>query len=445
NVQIEIPEKRKVVCLTTNTENDNLFDRFSSINTSNRVVAYLLRFCHNARETERRFGPLTTQEITDGHLRILYLVQGQTFAPELRNLRGKGKLNNNSNLVNLNPFIDDSGILRVGGRLKYADISYSQKYPILLPRSHHITDLIIQSEHLRHWHAGTSATLNAVRQRYWPIDARNNIKKIIHKCIHCYRTNPKTLSYIMGNLPKSRVSPARPFANVGIDYCGPFFVKEKKFRNKTKLKAYVAVFVCFATKAVHLELVSDLTSESCLGAIKRCFARRGKAQNIFSDNGTNFVGVKNELIKIRAFLNSDDYKDKMNQFLTENNTNWHFSPPRSPHFGGLWEAAVKSFKRHLFKTVGDAVFTYEQFYTLITEIEAILNSRPIIPISSDPNDFTALTPGHFLIGESLTTLPEHDFSELPNNRLSLWQHIQKIKQHFWSRWTKDYLNELHTR
>ncbi|XP_076301703.1 uncharacterized protein LOC143219714 [Lasioglossum baleicum] len=231
------------------------------------------------------------------------------------------------------------------------------------------------------------------------------------------RLNPKTSAPLMGELPSSRVKQSRPFENVGIDYCGPFFIKEKKNRNRLKVKSYVVVFICFVTKAIHLELVTDLTTETCLAAITRFFSRRGKAKNIYTDNGTNFVGSRNQIMELQALIWSEEFNNTIQHTLSNDNINWHFSPPRSPHFGGLWEAAI----------------------------EAILNSRPIIPISSDPNDLIALTPGHFLIGDSLTNLPECDLTEVAANRLSLWQHIQQVKQHFWKRWHTDYLHELHTR
>ncbi|XP_076660098.1 uncharacterized protein LOC143363386 [Halictus rubicundus] len=231
----------------------------------------------------------------------------------------------------------------------------------------------------------------------------------------------------------------------GLDYCGPFLLKEKKFRNKGKVKSYVAVFVCFATRAVHMELVTDLTSETCLEAIRRFCARRGKPMHIYSDNATNFVGVKNEMVQIRAFFMSEENQNTLSRSLLTEEINWHFIPPRSPHFGGLWEAAVKSFKQHLYRTVGDAMFPYEQFNTFIVEIESILNSRPLTPISCDPNDLTALTPAHFLIGGSLKNIPEIDLRDVATNRLSMWQHIHKVKHHFWQRWHKEYLNELRTR
>jgi Family of unknown function (DUF5641) len=136
---------------------------------------------------------------------------------------------------------------------------------------------------------------------------------------------------------------------------------------------------------------------------------------------------------------------KIMRYLSNDDVNWHFMPPRSPHFGGLWETSVKSFKNHLYRTVGDASFTYEQFNTIIIEIESILNSRLLIPLSSDPNDLSPITPVHFLIGGTLTTVPEEDLQDTVINRLSSWQHVQKIKQHFWRRWSREYLHELHTR
>ncbi|XP_076623177.1 uncharacterized protein LOC143342807 [Colletes latitarsis] len=273
-------------------------------------------------------------------------------------------------------------------------------------------------------HAGILGTLNAVRQR----------------------TNPQiTPEYPMGTLPKDRVNSARPFQIVGIDFCGPFYIKEKKFRNTKKLKVWIAVFICFVTKAMHLEVVSDLSADAFIASLRRFFSRRGYAHTIYSDNGTNFVGARNKLTEMEELLRSGEHRHVTIKYLTDKGITWHFSPPRSPHFGGLWEAAVKAFKHHLLRTIGDNLFTYEELSTYVVEIEAILNSRPITQISSDPNDYIALTPAHFLIGESLIGLPEQDVSAIANNRLSVWQHIQKVKQHFWTRWYKDYLNELNIR
>lgn len=187
-----------------------------------------------------------------------------------------------------------------------------------------------------------------------------------------------------------------------------------------------------STKAIHVELVGDLSTDMFLASLRRFFARRGKLKRIYSDNGTNFVGAKNELSELYGLLNSE-------------NIEWHFSPPRTPHFGGIWEAAVKSLKTHLRRTIGETLFTYEELYTYMCEVEAILNSRPLTQISNDPNDLRALTPGHFLIGSSLVTIAALDYSQTPKNRLSNSQHIQKLKADLWKRWNREYLNEINVR
>ncbi|XP_078052010.1 uncharacterized protein LOC144478151, partial [Augochlora pura] len=163
---------------------------------------------------------------------------------------------------------------------------------------------------------------------------------------------------------------------------------------------------------------------------------------VADDNGTNFMGANNEFRELRDLLNSENHRGKINSFLADRAINWHFIPPSAPHFGGLWEAAVKSFKNHLKRVVGAELLTFENLNTLIIDIEAILNSRPLTPIFSDPADPFALTPGHFLIGDALTGLRKHDFRDIPSNRLSGWQRIQQLKQHFWKRWHREYLNEL---
>ncbi|XP_076660598.1 uncharacterized protein LOC143363956 [Halictus rubicundus] len=440
----KVPELRTITALTINCNNE-LFLRFSSFVMLKRVIAYCYRFYNNASKKYIRHGKINVEELNHAHDQIIKTLQHEHFKREIDALNSGKTLDKRSKILNLNPFLDEQGILRVGGRLHHSLLDYNQKHPILLPRTHHVTKLIIREHHIKNYHSGVQSTLNVVRQRYWIIDGKNFTRHIIRKCIRCQRARPSDMNYIMENLPKNRVQQSRPFEISGVDYCGPLFVKEKKFRNRGKIKVYVCVFVCFATKAAHMELVSDLTTESFIACLKRFFSRRGKSRHIYSDNATNFVGANNELKNLLDFLKNETFVHRVTQYLTNEGVTWHFSPPRSPHFGGLWEALVKSFKHHLIRTVGDQLFTYEQLNTYIIEIEAILNSRPLTPMSSDPNDTSALTPAHFLIGDSLKSIPEHDLQHVSSNKLSTWQHIQRVKQHFWARWHKEYVNQLSIR
>lgn len=203
--------------------------------------------------------------------------------------------------------------------------------------------------------------------------------------------------------------------------------------------------MCFATKGVHCELVSDLSSDSFIGALKRFVSRRGKSSCIYSNNGTTFVGAQRQLKELSEFLRSEEIQSDVSNFLRDQETTWKFIPPNAPHFGGLWKAAVKSATHHLHRIVGKSPLTFEELQTIFCEIEAILNSRPLTPLSNDPNDLTYLSPGHFLIGTTLNSFPYHDLIDVSENRLVRWQRVEQARQHFWRRWSREYLHTLQER
>lgn len=213
-------------------------------------------------------------------------------------------------------------------------------------------------------------------------------------------------------------------------------------RGMTSRKAYVAIFVCLATRAVHLELVGDYSTTAFLDAYTRFCARRGLPVAMYADNGTTFVGAEKELAK--SYHHAIRNPDFLNHTISDK-TAWHFIPPHAPHFGGLWEAGVRSLKHHLRRTLGSHTLTFEELMTVLCKVEACLNSRPISPLSDSHDDYEPLTPGHFLVGSALTVSPEPSLLHLKENRLSRWQLVRQITEVFWKSWQNDYVNTLQQR
>ncbi|XP_062556620.1 uncharacterized protein LOC134221446 [Armigeres subalbatus] len=266
---------------------------------------------------------------------------------------------------------------------------------------------------------------------------------IVHQCMKCFRCKPPPIQQFMGELPAPRVTVSRPFSQTGVDFFGPLYIRPAP--RKPVVKVYAAIFVCLCTKAVHLELVTDLTTERFLQALRRFIARRGKCQDIYSDNGTNFVGARNKIVDLLRLLKCPDHREKVAEECNEKGIECHFNQPSTPHFGGLWEAAVRSAKAHLLKVMDETSPSTEDLSTLLVQVEGCLNSRPLTPMSDDPNDLEPLTPAHFLIGTSLHALPEQNLEAVPMNRLDRWQLMQKKLQDFWRRWHREYLCQLQGR
>ncbi|XP_026315040.1 uncharacterized protein LOC113226570 isoform X1 [Hyposmocoma kahamanoa] len=420
--------------------------KLSDINKMIRLLAYILRFLNNINKNKEKFNSsfLRSSELNDALMTLIKYDQRKIYKNEIDSLsKGshiKGKLEG------LHPFLDELGLLRVGGRLHNADISYTQKHPIILPKGSLVTVLLIKREHKTLLHAGPRLVLANLNQRFWIVNGLLEVKKITHECITCFRQKAAVAKQLMGSLPASRViATRRPFEKIGVDYAGPIDVKLSRVRRSLIGKGYVLVMVCFTTKAVHLELASDLTTETFLACLKRFISRRGLPTEIHCDNASTFKGARSQLAELYSLQSSQSHKQQVYEFASQKGIEFHFIPSYSPTFGGLWEAAVKSTKYHLKRVLHKNVLTYEQLSTVLTEIEAVLNSRPLLPLSSDPNDYCYLTPGHFIIGSALTMYPENDSSDVPQNRLKFWQLCTNIKQAFWKMWHKYYLNVLQNR
>ncbi|XP_055543518.1 uncharacterized protein LOC129729062 [Wyeomyia smithii] len=297
--------------------------------------------------------------------------------------------------------------------------------------------------HRKLLHAGPQLMIAVVRKRFWPLRIKSIARRVVHSCISCFRCKPKVLEQLMGELPPERVTPTFPFLRTGVDYCGPFYYRVTK--RSAAIKLYVAVFVCLVTKALHLECVTDLTSDAFIATLKRFTSRRGIPELIECDNGLNFQGAQRELEELARLFRSQQHQNLVTRSFEEDNITFKFIPPRSPNFGGLWEAAVKSMKKHLRCTIGNVVLYYDEFLTLLTQIESCLNSRPLTQLCSDPNDVEILTPGHFLIHRSLKAIPEPSTEDIPFNRLSRWQQTQEYVRKIWKQWQSEYLSGLQPR
>nr|CAI5844027.1 unnamed protein product [Callosobruchus analis] len=447
-IDLSVPEQRKLASTTLLAGNNqnvvlNLIDKFSSFLRLQRVLAYVLRFLNSYKmQNKRRVGVLSREELDDSLRLLIKTVQLGCFEVEYNCLLKGKQVPTESNILALNPFMHQD-VLRVGGRLNNADKTFNAKHQIILPKGHKLTKLLLIYEHERLMHCGAQQLLYSIREKFWRLHARNTCKQVVRQCVTCFKVKPTEVAYLMGSLPEYRVNENLPFINVGVDYGGPFLVKTRTRSRTTPTKIYIALFICMTTKAVHLEPVTELSTDAFLSTLKGFIARRGKPINIYSDNGKNFVGTKNELNRMYEMIESNH--EVISNELSKDRINWHFIPPRSPAFGGIWEAGIKSSKFHLKRVIGLRVVTFENFLTILTQIEGIMNSRPLSPLSLDPGDLSALTSAHFLIGRSLTALPEGELTAIPDNRQNQYQKLQSLIQHFWPRWSKEYLTELQTR
>lgn len=369
-------------------------------------------------------------------------IQSEVFPEEIRALRHGHNISTSSSIISLTPFLDENHVLRVGGRLRQAPLPYDVKHPVLLA-PHSITRLIISNVHIKTLHGGTQLTLSSLRKEYWILRTRNLVKSIIHACIPCVRERASIPTQLMGDLPSVRVSPPpRAFAHSGVDYAGPIKVRASAGRGIRAQKAYIALFICLATRAIHLELVGDYSTPAFINAFNRFCSRRGLPLSMYSDNGTTFVGAEKELATAyRAALRDPNFLNR----TAIDNISWHFIPPSAPHFGGIWEAGVRSVKHHLRRIIGDHTLSFEKLSTLLCQIEACLNSRPIAPLSDTLDDYQCLTPGHFLIGSAIIIPSEPSILDLKESRLSRWQVVRQVTERFWKLWSSYYINTLQQR
>ncbi|XP_070169361.1 uncharacterized protein [Polyergus mexicanus] len=440
---IETETRNTIVCHAQHILEWKLPNEVSTWKKLIRVTARVQRFNLKCRATNTNVNTtcLSAAELKEASLFWLRYVQQRHFPSKIQALNDNCLLPRSSSLLSLYPFLGKDKLIRLGGRIDNSSLSYDERHPIILPK-HRISDLLIAQAHKASLHGGTQLMLRILRQNYWIISARTSVKSLIRSCVKCVRERARTSQQLMGNLPQPRVTPSAPFSHTGVDYAGPMNIIPSVGRGQRSKKYYVAVFICLSTKAVHLEYVDDYATNGFLSAFRRFASRRGLPSDMYSDNGTNFQGADRELNTTFQRLVADP---QIQDAIANDNVKWHFIPPSAPHFGGLWEAGVKGLKFLLKRAIGSRTLSQIEFATLLCQIEACLNSRPISALHDDPNDFSALTPGHFLVGRPLVSPPEESVLDIDSNRLSRWQQVRAILEQIWRSWSSDYLHTLQQR
>ncbi|XP_055918431.1 uncharacterized protein LOC129950523 [Eupeodes corollae] len=414
--------------------------RFSNWSRLIRATAWMLRYVRNCnRRRPRLQGELTVEEVLDAEILWIRQSQRKTFGKEYGRLLANQKLDRTSKLYLLSPSISNNGTIVLDGRLRNLDEREScYKFPFILHGHDTYTRLLVRYYHVRANHIGHESVLNELHQKYWIVKVRPTLKYVKKKCNKCKLLNSKPRTTLMGQLPSARVTAGMPpFCFTGIDYFGPIMVKVGRRHEKR----YGVLFTCLTIRAIHLEIATNLSTDAFIMALRRFVSRRGCPREVFSDNGTNFRGADKELRVSLCKLN----QDKIKTFMTTHHIKWNFIPPASPHMGGCWERLVRSVKTTLKIILKEYFPTDELLYTLMTEIEGIINSRPLVDVPTDPDEPEALTPNHFLLGRSSASAPIGVFDKNDLLLRKHWRASQHLADSFWRRWRQEYLPTLNRR
>lgn len=319
-----------------------------------------------------------------------------------------------------------------------SDLSQAARNPILLDKKHHLTTLIVKDAHQRVMHNGEKQTLTELRSAYWLIRGRQFVRKLIRHCLICRKQEGRPFQSVPPPpLPEHRVQQSRPFQHTGVDFAGPLYVKQSE-----KPKVWLCLYTCCVTRAVHLDLVPDLNTLTFIRSFKRFTARRGIPAKMVSDNAKTFKSASKIIQRI-----FDD--PEVNRHFADLRVEWTFNLEKAPWWGGIFERMIKSAKRCLKKSIGKACLSYDELLTLVTEVEAVLNSRPLSYISMDDLE-EPLTPSHLVVGFRVLSLPDPnlyadddpDYNETADDLSRRMKHYIETSKKFWKRWKQEYLLEL---
>ena len=422
----ELLHQEAALTAVSSTAKSKLFEleRWGSLQKCVSVVAWVHRFIHNCRSSlnDRRLGNLSYAELEGAKTTIFKYVQQIEYAEEIAQLERGDGISRKSSLYKLAPFFDDTGILRVKSRLEFSNLTFNEKCPIIVPKGH-LAKLIVCFQHQLLKHGGVSLMLTSLRNTYWIIGARRLAKSIKNSCFNCQRVDKKACSQPTAPLPDVRVQKSAPFSVIGIDHAGPLYCSDRPGQ-----KQYILLITCGVVRALHLELVNSLGVEDCVLALRKFIARRGIPSIIYSDNAKTFGAAHGQLQKLYGVLCPD----------------WRFIVPRAPWWGGWWERLVRTVKAALRKSVGTRSLTHKELDTLLVEIEACVNSRPLTTVYDSPDDWHCLTPAQFLIGRKGMYEPgvDTDTSVSATELIDRKVVQDSVLSQFWDFWSNNYLRNL---
>lgn len=442
--------RREVKSFVTKASTSQLetcrFERFSHWMRLCRTIASLRRVAASFKKTDTESkgwkclsDTNTVEEVSKAAKFIIHTVQGETFKEEYRCIKANQLLPKQSFLQKLNPVIHEDGLLRIG-RLVPPHLTTEKKHPLIIPNAHHIAVLLVRYHYEKVAPQGRHITEGALKGAgFWIIGSKWLISSGIHKCVLCRKLRGRMQTQKMADLPIDRLSPMPPFTSVGLDVFGPWTVTTRRTRGgSADSKRWAVLFTCMSTRAVHIELIESMSTSSFINALRRFFCNRGPVQILRSDRGTNFIGACNEL--------QNDYKDtELNSYLLEKGCTWLFNSPHSSHMGGSWERLTGVARCILDGIPLKAIhiqLTHEVLRTFMAEVMAIMNARPLVPVSTDPDKPNLLTPA-ILFTQNTSTLsaPTGSFAS-PNLYSKLWRQVPCLADSFWKQRKSEYLSTL---
>ena len=402
------------------------------------ILATMLKFIAKCRGIHCP-SILTVKGMQEARNAILKMIQAKHFSSELRQLSQK-----KSRLGQLDPFTGEDGLLRVGGRMSLSHLEFDIKHPIILPKKSTAVTHLVRWHHQLIEHEGRTSTINELRDNgYWVVGINSLVRNLIHNCFDCRANRGKTVEQKMANLPEERLLMEGPFVHCGLDMFGHYVVKE----GRKELKRWGILFTCLSCRGIHLEIVNNADTDSFILALRRFMARRGAVRSIRSDNGGNFIWASNEFEKTYKEMDHN----KIRKFLLSNQCDmieWRRNPPESSHKGGVWERQIRSAKNVLNNLLRKhpARLNDEALYTFLTEVESIVNSRPLTVDNLGDESVDALSPFNLLTMKSKLVLqPPGKFEEADIYCRKRWRTVQYLADVFWSRWRREFLSSLQCR